>query len=39
MLLNFLYSYVSERYGLAASVFCQVFAGTLLLLAPRLLSV
>jgi hypothetical protein len=36
VLLNFLYSYVHWRHGLAASFFCQIFAGTLLLLVPRL---
>ncbi len=36
VLLNFLYSYVHWRHGLAASFFCQVVAGTLLLLVPRL---
>lgn len=36
-LLNFLYGYVHWRHGLAASFFCQVTAGTLLLLVPRLL--
>lgn len=34
VLLNFLYSYVHWRHGLAASFFCQVVAGSLLLLAP-----
>jgi len=38
VLLNFLYSYVNFRHGLAASFFCQIGAGTLLLLVPRLLS-
>jgi hypothetical protein len=37
VLLNFLYSYVNFRYGLAASFFCQISAGTLLLLVPRLI--
>lgn len=36
VLLNFLYSYVHFRHGLASSFFCQVCAGTLLLLLPRL---
>lgn len=35
VLLNFLYSYVHWRHGLAASFFCQISAGTLLLLVPR----
>ena len=39
VLLNFLYSYVHWRHGLAASFFCQVVAGTLLLLVPRLIAV
>ncbi|MBN1681425.1 MAG: hypothetical protein JW966_14180 [Anaerolineae bacterium] len=34
--LNFLYSYVHFRHGLAASFFCQMVAGTLLLLVPVL---
>jgi hypothetical protein len=34
VLLNFLYSYVNARNGLAASFFCQVIAGSLLLLVP-----
>ena len=38
VVLNFLYSYVNYRHGLAASIGCQVVAGTLLLLAPRLLA-
>ena len=38
VLLNFLYSYVHWRHGLAASFFCQVVAGTLLLLVPRVLA-
>jgi hypothetical protein len=38
VLLNFLYSYVNFRHGLAASFFCQISAGTLLLLVPRLLT-
>jgi len=37
ILLNFLYGYVHWRHGLAASFFCQITAGTLLLLVPRLL--
>jgi hypothetical protein len=37
VLLNFLYSYVHFRHGLAASFFCQISAGTLLLLVPRLI--
>ncbi len=37
VLLNFLYSYVNWRHGLAASFFCQICAGTLLLLVPRLI--
>ncbi len=37
VVLNFLYSYVNFRHGLAASFFCQVVAGTLLLLVPRLI--
>jgi hypothetical protein len=37
LVLNFLYSYVYERHGLAASFFCQVIAGSLLLLMPRLM--
>lgn len=36
VLLNFLYSYVNWRHGLAASFFCQIGAGTLLLLVPTL---
>jgi len=36
VLLNFLYSYVHWRHGLAASFFCQITAGTLLLLVPRI---
>lgn len=36
VLLNFLYSYVNFRHGLAASFFCQISAGSLLLLVPRL---
>jgi hypothetical protein len=36
-LLNFLYSYVNFRHGLAASFLCQVCAGTLVLLVPRLI--
>ena len=39
VLLNFLYSYVSFRHGLAASLLCQVIAGSLLLLAPMLITV
>lgn len=38
VVLNFLYSYVNYRHGLAASIVCQVVAGTLLLLVPRLLA-
>ncbi len=38
VLLNFLYSYVNWRHGLAASFFCQIAAGSLLLLAPRLVA-
>jgi len=38
VLLNFLYSYVHWRHGLAASFFCQVIAGSLLLLAPVLIA-
>ncbi len=38
VLLNFLYSYVHWRHGLAASFFCQVIAGTLLLLVPCLVT-
>ncbi len=38
VLLNFLYSYVHWRHGLAASFFCQVVAGSLLLLAPVLIA-
>jgi hypothetical protein len=38
VLLNFLYSYVNFRHGLAASFFCQISAGTMLLLVPRLLT-
>lgn len=38
VLLNFLYSYVNWRHGLAASFFCQITAGTLLLLAPTLIT-
>ncbi|MBN1564344.1 MAG: hypothetical protein JXA10_10930 [Anaerolineae bacterium] len=37
VLLNFLYSYVNWRHGLAASFFCQIIAGTLLLLVPRII--
>ena len=37
VLLNFLYSYVNWQHGLAASFFCQICAGTLLLLVPRLI--
>lgn len=36
VLLNFLYSYVNWRHGLAASFFCQIVAGTLLLFVPRI---
>lgn len=35
LLVNFLYSYVNHRNGLAASFLCQVIAGALLLLVPR----
>jgi hypothetical protein len=38
VLLNFLYSYVHYRHGLAASFLCQVSAGTLLLLVPSLIT-
>ncbi|NDJ77801.1 MAG: hypothetical protein GYB65_16245 [Chloroflexi bacterium] len=38
VLVNFLYSYVQERNGLAASFLCQITASALLLLAPRLVS-
>jgi len=38
VLLNFLYSYVSFRNGLAASLLCQVAAGSLILLVPLLIS-
>lgn len=38
VVLNFLYSYVNYRHGLAASFVCQVVAGTLLLLVPLLLA-
>lgn len=38
VMLNFLYSYASSRHGLAASFFCQIIAGTLLLLVPRLIT-
>jgi membrane protease YdiL (CAAX protease family) len=38
VLLNFLYSYVDFRNGLAASFLCQTTAGTMLLLLPRLLN-
>ena len=38
VLLNFLYSYVHWRHGLAASFFCQIAAGTLLLLVPTLVT-
>ncbi len=38
VLLNFLYSYVNHRNGLAASFFCQIAAGTLLLLVPVVIS-
>jgi len=37
VLLNFLYSYVNWRHGLAASFFCQISAGALLLLVPTLI--
>lgn len=36
-LLNFLYGYIHWRHGLAASFFCQITAGSLLLFVPRLL--
>jgi hypothetical protein len=36
VLLNFLYGYVNWRHGLAASFFCQISAGSLLLLVPTL---
>ncbi|HML21231.1 MAG TPA: hypothetical protein PKD09_06270 [Aggregatilinea sp.] len=38
VLLNFLYGYVNFRHGLAASLICQVTAGSLLLLAPMILT-
>ena len=38
VLLNFLYGYVCLRYGLAASLLCQVTAGTLLLLVPMVVA-
>ncbi|MBN2305133.1 MAG: hypothetical protein JXQ72_11680 [Anaerolineae bacterium] len=38
VLLNFLYSYVNHRNGLAASFFCQICAGSLLLFAPTVLT-
>lgn len=38
VLLNFLYSYVHWRHGLAASFFCQIVAGTLLLFVPRIVA-
>lgn len=38
VMLNFLYSYVNSRHGLAASFFCQIIAGTLILLVPRLIT-
>ena len=38
VLLNFLYSYVDFRNGLAASLLCQIVAGSLLLLVPMLIS-
>jgi hypothetical protein len=34
VLLNFLYGYVNWRHGLAASFFCQISAGSMLLLVP-----
>lgn len=37
VLLNFLYSYVHFRHGLAASFFCQIAAGTTLLFVPHLI--
>ena len=36
VLLNFLYSYVHERNGIAAAFLCQITAGSLLLLVPLL---
>lgn len=39
IVLNFLYSYVHFRNGLAASFFCQMIAGSLLLLVPRIIGV
>lgn len=38
LVLNFLYGYVNYRHGLTASVICQIVAGTLLLLVPRLIA-
>lgn len=38
LVLNFLYGYVNYRHGLTASVVCQIVAGTLLLLVPRLIA-
>ncbi len=38
VLLNFLYSYVNWRHGLAASFFCQIAAGTLLFLVPTIVT-
>ena len=37
ILLNFLYGYVNFRHGLAASLVCQMTAGSLLLLFPLIL--
>jgi membrane protease YdiL (CAAX protease family) len=37
-LLNFLYSYVNFRHGLAASLLCQACAGTMLLLVPLVIA-
>ncbi len=37
ILLNFLYGYVNFRHGLAASLVCQMTAGSLLLLFPMIL--
>lgn len=37
ILLNFLYGYVNFRHGLAASLVCQITAGSLLLLVPMIL--
>lgn len=38
VLLNFLYSYVHWRHGLAASFFCQITAGMLLFLVPTIVT-